>query len=259
MLNTSLNWDKKRTWSDRDNAIFFASVFGDGTFVHADRIKQLPRHSQTIKEFTKRIYHIKSVAYMHPLQKWRGDYVIFHQSSNVVGQNDIYQLQKIVTKWFVSKKPADKLGLSKNVITQYLTVVNTVQKVPVQLSIYLEKLKLFGLVHDAARNFIATNRQHELKLFDKFYPTAVPPDCFVSVYETGCVSGISRHCDHVSFCTVVLCLKGTAGKDLTLTQENNEDFVVPLSAGDLIVFARIGHFVEFRARTERRITLNAFF
>ena len=185
--------------------------------------------------------------------------MIFQQSPNAVGEKEIKRLQKIVTKWFVSKKPADKLGLSENVITQYLTVVNAVQKMPVQISSYLEKLKIFGLVYDAARKFIDTNRPHEIYLFDKFYPTAVPPDSFVSVYESGCVSGISRHSDHVSFCTVVLCLKGTVGKDLTLTQENNEPFMVPMSAGDLIVFARIGHFVEFRNRTERRITLNAFF
>ena len=124
----------------------------------------------------------------------------------------------------------------------------------------MEDFNILGLIYDAAHNFIATNRPNEIKLFETFYPTKLPHDSFVSVYESGRESGIMKHSDHVSFCTVVFCLQGTGGeKDLTLILESNDTFEVPLSASDLIVFGRIEHFVGFRSRSERRITINAFF
>ena len=54
----------------------------------------------------------------------------------------------------------------------------------------MEDFNILCLIYDAAHNFIATNRPNEIKLFETFYPTKLPHDSFVSVYESGRESGI---------------------------------------------------------------------
>ena len=49
----------------------------------------------------------------------------------------------------------------------------------------MEDFNILCLIYDAAHNFIATNRPNEIKLFETFYPTKLPHDSFVSVYESG--------------------------------------------------------------------------
>ena len=85
-----------------------------------------------------------------------------------------------------------------------------------------------------------------------------PRDCFLNLYDTGVSSGIRTHSDHVSFCTVVFCLKGNGEGNLYLTNEYNEIVNVKLFSDELVIFARIKHGVDISTRTDKRITLNAF-
>jgi hypothetical protein len=81
---------------------------------------------------------------------------------------------------------------------------------------------IWQLMYDTAKAFVVTNRPNELKLFEKMYPKQLPRDCFINLYDVNSKSGINPHCDHVSFCTIVLCLEGNKDDSLVLIQETNE-------------------------------------
>ena len=118
---------------------------------------------------------------------------------------------------------------------------------------------IWSLLYTVAKSFVETNRPSELELFTEMYSTELPRDCFINLYDVNFESGISPHRDHVSFCTVVVCLEGNEDDSLVLTQETSEPLSVCLSSNDMIVFARITHYVKVVTRFDRRITLNAFF
>ena len=56
-----------------------------------------------------------------------------------------------------------------------------------------------------------------------------------------------------------MCLYGTGEGNLVLTKEIGEPLPMNLTSNELVVFARIHHSVNIVARSDKRITLNAFF
>ena len=124
--------------------------------------------------------------------------------------------------------------------------------VPKGLRLTLVTSKIWELLYSAASSFISKNRPTELQLFKKMFPLERPCDCFLNLYDVGLTSGIAKHSDHVSFCTVVLCLKGNGEGNLTLTQEDGKQPVtISLQVCELIVFARIEHRVEITIRSQK--------
>ena len=228
IMSTLLNWQKKRTWSDKENAIFLVSRYGNGASMEKRILKKLPLLKVDKSRLMQRIYAMKTDAYKHPLQTWEGSYVLNVQFPVPTDRSNMDELMTEVIKWFHNVVASDVSGLSTNVITQDVSVHRKIQKIPAGIASSFTNLKLLDCMHNAATNFIAMNRPNELKLFLKCYPTNVPRDCFVSIYDSGCESGILKHSDHVSFCTVVFCLQGSIdeSKDLILTLENNEELSV---------------------------------
>ena len=111
-----------------------------------------------------------------------------------------------------------------------------------------------------ASNYVLTNRKSkEFNLFNSMYRDRMPTTCFLDVYIAGNDIQIGKYRDHVSFCTVVMCLEGDGEGGLTLTTETNEPHEAILKAKDIIVFARIDHEVFLTSRASNRVTLNAFF
>ena len=131
-------------------------------------------------------------------------------------------------------------------------------ELPKYLDAALTDSNILVFLHSKAKEFIRANRPYEYSSLEQMFPE-YPRDCFLNLYDTGVSCGIRTHSDHVSFCTVVFCLKGNGEGNLYLTNEYNEIVNVQLFSDDLVTFARIIHGVDISTRTDKRITLNAFF
>ena len=165
------------------------------------------------------------------------------------------EVQKFINKG----KLAAEGSLEVGVVTMYLRIHFKFSNVPKRLKDAVQASGIWGILHRTARSFVEANRPVELDLFDNLYDSGLPRDCFINFYGIDVISGISPHRDHVSFCTIVLCLYGTGEGNLVLTKENGEPLTVNLTSNELVVFARIHHSVNIVARLDKRITLNAFF
>lgn len=130
---------------------------------------------------------------------------------------------------------------------------------PNQLRTALENSGIWDFLLSTARSYVELNRNKELTLFNELYLSGLPRDCFINYYDVGVSSGLSAHRDHVSFCTIVLCLCGNGEGNLVLTQETTLPITINLSSNDVITFARIEHYVDIVCRSAQRVTLNAFF
>jgi hypothetical protein len=254
-----LNWMRYRSgWSDIQNAKFISSVDGEGMFLTVGNHK---RHIDcTEKDLALNVSRLQNGSYEYPLQRWIGsNYVLFNQL--VV---EIPSLQQLIcsVELFASKgRPSPSSGvLEVSVVTVYLRVSFAPSpRIPKLLERLLTESGMWELFYDTALEFITTNRHNELKQFTRIYSSKLPRDCFINLYDVGVRCGVKPHRDHVSFCTVVLCLVGSGEGNLVIKQETGENLSVSLRSKDLLVFARIVHSVEILTRTNKRITINAFF
>ena len=95
----------------------------------------------------------------------------------------------------------------------------------------------------------------------------MPRDCFVNMYEKNRVSALALHRDHVSFCTVVLCLliddaahtENLVGGNLVIVDEIGVEQIMQLNSHEILVFARIDHYVQKETRKSNLITINSIF
>ncbi len=257
------NWQRKRTgWSDVQNAKFIALIDGRGNFIVVvgldidDRSRFICGTEVALSVYLTRM---NGSNYKYPLQKWKGTkYTIYQQG--------VYQgfSQKFIRSIssFGSKGKAVSNGLEVAVATMYFrqNFMETKDVTPT-LRESLTASGIWAFFYNHARAFIAANRsKNELLLFDRIYSTELPRDCFVNVYAVGAIAcGINPHRDHVSFCTVVLCLLGNNEGNLNLCLETGETVSIPMVSNDFIVFARIEHSVDVSKREHKRITINAFF
>lgn len=256
MPTSLLNWQRKRCWSDIQNANFFDLVNGNGILLTNKNHLSIIRCKKA--KFDARLDRLTSAGFVYPLQSWIGVHEIFTRTLVVIPKKGLFmkEVEKFCAKPTTIEPSTDDVEV--NVVTKYLVIERQLSKVPIALTRSLTTSKIWKLVYNAAHTFVKENRPYELALFVKMFKSH-PRDCFINLYDTGLTCGIAKHSDHVSFCTVVLCLKGTGEGNLILTQENSKPLTVSLLTDELIVFGRIEHSVEMTIRNEKRITLNAFF
>ena len=257
------NWERRRTgWSDIQNAKFIALIDGRGKFIVVlgldidDRCRFICGTEVALSVYLTRM---NGSNYKYPLQKWKGTkYTIYQQG---VHQGFSQKFIRSISS-FASKGKVVSNGLEVAVATMYFrqNFAETKDVTPV-LSESLTASGIWAFFYDHARAFVSDNRgKVELTVFDEIYSKKLPRDCFVNVYAVGAIAcGINPHRDHVSFCTVVLCLLGNNEGNLKLRLETNETVSIPMVSNDFIVFARIEHSVEISTREHKRITINAFF
>ena len=195
--------------------------------------------------------------YQFPLQRWIGAYEIYRIDAVEIPEKDAFMIE--VQKLINEGKLAAEGSLEVGVVTMYLRNHFKPTNVPKRLKDATQECGIWGILHRTARSFVEANRPAELDLFDDMYESGLPRACFINFYGVDVISGVLPHRDHVSFCTIVLCLYGTGEGNLVLTKETGEPLPVSLTSNELVVFARIHHSVNIVARSDKRITLNAFF
>lgn len=120
----------------------------------------------------------------------------------------------IEVRKLLKKGKASKSGqLEVKVVTVYLRTHFKPAQITEQLTNAVKNSGIWQLLHAVAMDFIEKNRSSELELFKEMYPTELPRDCFINLNDVGFKCGIHAHRDHVSFCTIVVCLEG---KKMTL-------------------------------------------
>ena len=252
-----LNWRKRAKWSDVQNAKCIKLIDGRGNLYNNDSAPEryVCCDGDQLKKRLKLMY---SVHYKYPLQRWIGDsYNLFERS--IVDIPKKKSLMKNVQLLLGKGKPSATGQLEVKVVTVYLRTHFKPAEIPKPLLNAIEDSGIWELMYTVAKAFVKTNRPNELELFKEMYSTKLPRDCFINLYDVNSESGINPHRDHVSFCTIVVCLEGNKDDSLVLTQETSKPLSVCLSSNDMIVFARITHYVKLVTRSDRRITLNAFF
>lgn len=252
-----LNWKRRRCgWTDGQNAKFMSLVNGKGDFVV---FVISPRRFIGCKEDELALYltRFRGGSYEYPLQEWIApSYVLYNQG---VSQPYPSRFTRSI-EMFVSKEKPVSNGLEVSVATVYLREhFAPSTKVLKRLRQLLDASGIWDLFYRTAHTFISTNRPNEVALFERIYPTMLPRDCFVNVYDVGISCGINPHRDHVSFCTVVLCLVGSNEGNLKLLLDTGEEVTISMKTNDIVVFARIQHSVGITMRTHKRITINAFY
>ena len=248
--------------TDIQNAKFLSIVDGKGEF-----LVSAPKNPSKFVDCTNDKLSAKKVSlrianFTYPLQSWEGTYTLY-EKKKVVLDNHEQMVIKIIKDF--SKVTRYKDVIEKSIKTIYYRS-NFIDSTLPKGSMIIDS-SVWSLIFNSARMFICNNRSKEIKLFDKIYKDYMPRDCFVNLYERNVISAIAPHSDHVSFCTVVLCLlneiasdaDNLVGGNLVLLDENGQEQVMPLSSHDIIVFARINHYVQSEARKTNRITINAFF
>lgn len=253
------NWQRKCIWSDSKNARFIQLIDGRGNLYLEDLDRSRLHVGCKIDELVDRLNLFKTFAFKYPLQKWRGvSYKLFEYYSMVeIPEKESLMLE---VHTMLKKTAASAKGeLEVKVVTAYLRKHFEPAKITKRLCNAIRTSQIYERLYAAAHSFVKTNRSHELKLFEKMYLSKHPRDCFINLYDLDLESGIATHRDHVSFCTVVVCLQGNSEGNLVITQETGELLTVSLSSNEMIVFARVEHSVDIVTRSEKRITLNAFF
>jgi hypothetical protein len=253
---TPLNWNGTHEWSDLMYARFLNVVIHEGglTCELNDAAKYIGCSQSSLLQ---RLSRLKTMRYEYTLQKWSktAKYVQYDVIENAV-QHDLEELKMmILIKLPGTVNEAD--GVTVDVKFLFTTVNHKSLRSKIALTIVKEGL--LKLMYNAARKFVVDNRPfNEIALFDGMFHNELPRSCFVNLYPIGITSGLKRHRDQSSFCSVVLCLLESEGH-LILTTETNEEIKVHLKSNDMIVFSRISHYVEEVSRTKNRITINVFF
>jgi hypothetical protein len=199
-------WQKKSTISDHANASFLAAVDGNGDFYSRHMtITILSRQMRCTKDVVdKCIRRLKSPDYSYPLQRWSAtkEYKLFSHTTEdfeIPLANYVADIESTI-KTLKQKRTSD--GLSKLVTTVPLLSGGLIDNESL-----LAKAVRCGIIekmYKAAWNYIKTNRSHkELQMFEGMFPEQNPKTCFVNIYTARINSGIGRHRDHVSFCTVM--------------------------------------------------------
>lgn len=251
-----LNWNRKRSgWTDIQNAKIISLINGDGVII---KIVNNPLRfiCCTKAELNLYLNRFRNKSYEYPLQMWDGTSYVLYE----LGVSGPYPQQFIhfIEEFVMRGKPVSN-GLEVSVVTVYLTKHFASSKITKSLESVLLASGIWDLLYDTALNFITTNRPNEIYLFKKIYSSKMPRDCFVNLYDVDVNCGINTHRDHVSFCTVVFCVVGNKEGNLILTLDTGEKKVISMKSNDIVVFARIQHSVEISTRSEKRITINAFF
>ena len=256
------NWQRRRTgWSDIQNAKFIALIDGRGNFIIVaglDLDNRCRFICGTVIALSVYLTRMNGSNYKYPLQKWSGTKYSIYKQGVCEGFSEKF-IGSISS--FASKGKPVSNGLEVAVATMYFRQnFAEMADVTVTLRKSLTASGIWAFFYNHARAFIAANRANELLLFERIYSTKLPRDCFVNVYAVGAIAcGINPHRDHVSFCTVVLCLLGNNEGNLKLCLETGVTVSIPMVSNDFIVFARIEHSVDVSKREHKRITINAFF
>ena len=109
---------------------------------------------------------------------------------------------------------------------------------------------VISMVYVAVKEFIIRKNDPKLtQSFLEFYPDPFKPrECTSCMYEKGTKQGFIPHVDIVSFCTVILAIKGDSKeKDVSLhislsdTKAGTEKRICPLNDGQYIIFERLFH------------------
>ena len=253
---TPFNWDGKHGWSDLTYARFLNVVIDDGDLIckFNDAARYIGCSQSSLHE---RLRRLKTMRYEYTLQKWnkKASYVQYEVFENA-SQEDLEELTVMIQ----NKIPGivnEVDGVTVDV--KYLFTVVNHKSLRSKIALTMMKQGLLKLMYETARKFVVENRPfNEIVLFDQMFHNELPRSCFVNFYPIGITSGIKRHRDQSSFCSVVLCLLGSEGH-LILTTETKEEKKVLLKSNDMIVFSRITHYVEEVSRVNNRITINGFF
>jgi hypothetical protein len=257
------NWEKPHGLNDLQNAKFISLIDADGKLPNLDEGK--PNIRDTARyigcspfQLRSLLKRMKSANYQFPLQRWEKSYVLFQPHKSAF-EGTFEELNQSIVKALSRMRTHVPDSLSVNVKSKYY-IANHIQNKEDGILDILMRTNIFETIHRVARQFVIDNRSlSELNLFDRLFANKLPRDCFFNYYPADSMAGVNVHRDQTSFCTVVLCLFGTPEGNLVLTRETNETETVHLQTNDIIVSARIDHFVEEAIRTECRITLNAFF
>jgi len=106
------------------------------------------------------------------------------------------------------------------------------------------------MIYDAVKDFIIKkNDENLIRAFLDLYPDPLKPrSCYMCEYKKGTRQGFVPHVDIVSFCSVVLAIKGDSMEnDLSLhisvsnTTQGIEKKICPLNDGQCIIFERLFH------------------
>jgi hypothetical protein len=253
------NWNTNSAWSDYQTAKFYSLIDGNHklcgmTIYSAARIIGCPKSELEIK-----LRRLQSQSYVYALQRWRNPYQLYEVTRNVA-LVELEMLLVTVDTAFANYVPGADNTLEQQIKYKYVRINHETVYLHRTLMTQLQTSSLLEIMYNSARLFVARYRSlNELVYFDKMFESRLPRDCFVNVYSASQESGISRHRDLVSFCTVVFCLLENEEGKLVLTKEDNVEEVIHLHTNDMITFARISHSVELVRREQDRITVNAFF
>lgn len=253
------NWKTNSVWSDFQTAKFYSLIDGqhklcDTNDYEAARIIGCPR-----KQLVAKLTRFTDNKYTYALQRWKDPYQLYEVTRNVPLQ-DVDILLETVHRVFATYVPGEDATLELQMKYKYVMENHKIVSLQRNLMRKLSTSGLLEIMYNSARAFVAQNRPaKELEYFDIVYTSHLPRDCFVNVYSASHDSGITRHRDLVSFCTVVFCLLDNGEGKLVLTNESNVEEPIHLNSNDMITFARISHSVQSVKRSQDRITVNGFF
>jgi hypothetical protein len=250
------NWERTREWSDFQNAKFISVVNGKGEFYINDIAEARRFTDCKIDMLHKRIKRMTSGTYTYPLQKWSGSYKLFERSKIEIPRRKT--LMKNIGIFLTKDAHTEDGSVERKMVIKHLRM-HSKNTMSTNISRSVNNSDIWTTLHGAAQSFVAKNRPIELELFNLLYSSKLPRDCFINLYDIGTKSGLLAHRDHVSFCTVVLCLSGNGDGNLVLIDETTLPITISLHSDEMIVFARIEHSVKIKIRFEERITINAFF
>ena len=257
MRNESPIWLRRRGFTDVQMARFISYVDGKGDFTSNDLTLAAVSRSIgcTTAQLAKQMRRLKNPHYSYQLQLWTiASYRLFY-TVPFVGST-VAVLTEISRIFCRLRARSDMPSFS--VKSKY--VINNGRKLNHALLKVLLKSGIMDAIYETARSFVERNRPyHEFNMFSSMFQNHLPSDCFINSYPAGMTSGVHKHRDHVSFCTVVFCLEGQCDGGLVLTTEMGQPHNSMLQSNEMIVFGRIDHLVNITVRAQERITLNCFF
>jgi hypothetical protein len=250
-------WSRTRGLTDVQMAKFMSFVDGRGNIRSVDlTLSAVSRiigcSTARLKELMRRL---KNPNYSYQLQLWSNEsYRLFYtapfEGSTVTALMEISHI--------FCRLRARNENPSVSVKSKY--VISNGRKLHHGLLKALLTSGIMNAIYETAKSFVENNRPDiEFHMFSSMFQNRLPSDCFVNSYPAGITSGVNKHRDHVSFCTVVLCLEGQCDGGLVLTTEMGQPHNAMLQSNEMIVFGRIDHLVNIALRTQERITLNCFF
>lgn len=163
-----LNWKRKSSWTDRQNARFIYLIDGDGNFHNGETISQVRSTFQVKENLVKeRVRQMGFSQYQFPLQRWIGAYEIYRIDAVEIPEKDAFMIE--VQKLINEGKLAAEGSLEVGVVTMYLRNHFKPTNVPKRLKDAAQECGIWGILHRTARSFVEANRPAELDLFDDLY------------------------------------------------------------------------------------------